>query len=390
MNSGTFLKTRASLAAVVIFCGALLTAGARAEEPTSASPIPLADWENPPREMRPVARWWWPGGSVEPAQLERQLQEIKAAGFGAVELQPLLLGLGDDDLAADPKLRSVGEPAFRERVAAAAAAAQKIGLDFDFTLGSGWPGGLPTPKENAERQLLMATLDVSGPGPFETRLPEAPDQSYRGAVEFVLDVLGPRDLDATLVAVVAARLGKKRDGVRLLEDAHVVDGKLENGRLAWDVPPGDWRLFFFYENATEHFVMGGAFPGAEADARVVDHLSQRGADALLEGYAAPILDLLPPGQVRELFVDSFELLGELPFTTDFLKQFQARAGYDLTPHLAVVFRKGGESKYGEMLDFFGRNGGPLYAAAEPPGEASIPQGAGITGSPFSATRRPRT
>ena len=180
------MNTRPSLAAFALLSAALLTAEARAEEPSPSSPIPLADWENPPRELRPVARWWWPGGSVEPAQLARQLQQIKAAGFGAVELQPLLLGLGDDDLAADPKLRSVGEPTFRKRVAAAAAAAQKIGLDFDLTLGSGWPGGLPTPKENAERQLLMATLDVSGPGRFETRLPEAPDQSYRGAVEFLL------------------------------------------------------------------------------------------------------------------------------------------------------------------------------------------------------------
>jgi len=336
-----------------------------AETQATALPIPLAAWQDPSREMRPVARWWWPGGSVEPVVLTRQLQQIKDAGFGAVELQALLLGLGADDLAADPKLRSVGEPAFRHSVAAAASAAAEIGLDFDLTLGSGWPGGLPTSKRNAERQLLMSTLDVSGPARFEAKLPEPPDQSYRRAVEWLLDVLGPPDPDVDVVAVVAGRIGALHEGIRILKDVRVIAGPSPAGRLAWDVPKGDWRIFVLYENATEHFVMGGAYPGSEADARVVDHLSQRGAEALLGGYATPILDALPPDRVREVFIDSFELMGELPFTTGFVDAFRAHAGYDPTPFLPLLFRRGGESKYGEMIDFLGRGGRPLYLSAEP-------------------------
>jgi hypothetical protein len=297
--------------------------------------------------------------------LERQLQQIKDAGFGAVELQPLLLGLGAEDLAADSRLRSVGQPAFRSSVASAAAAAARIGLDFDFTLGSGWPGGLPMGKENAERQLLMGTLDIEGPVQFEGPLPEAPDPSHRQGVEWVLDVLGPPDPDAEIVAVLAGRLGAERGGVPTLEEVRVITGAARAGRLAWAAPAGSWRIFVLYENSTEHFVMGGAYPGDAADARVVDHLSRHGADALLAGYAAPVLDGLQRGRVRELFVDSFELVGELPFTAELLSAFRAQAGYDLTPHLPLLFRKGGESKYGEMIDFFGRKGGPLYLAPEP-------------------------
>jgi len=356
---------RGSCAAAVLLATVALPQISFAESPPTLEHFPAAAWQDPPREMRPLARWWWPGGSVDPAVLARQLQQIEDAGFGGVEIQPLLLGLGDDDLAADPKLRSVGEPAFGRSVAAAASAAAKIGLDLDLTLGSGWPGGLPTPKGNAERQLLMATLDTSGPAHFEGPLPAPPDPSYRRAVEWVLDVLGPPDSDVKQVAVVAARLAPARGGIPVLRDLQVVQGAVEAGRLTWEVPEGDWRIFVLYENATEHFVMGGAFPGAEADARVVDHLSQRGADALLEGYAAPLLAALPPGSVRELFVDSFESMGELPFTSGFLAAFEAHAGYDLTPHLPLLFRKGGESKYSEMIDFLGRSGGPLYLADEP-------------------------
>ena len=330
------------------------TTGAPARE----EPIPISAWDDPPRDARPVARWWWPGGSVEAQVVIRQLQQIEQAGFGAVELQPLLLGLDDDDLDADPKLRSVGQPAFCGAVAQAATAAAQTGLAFDFTLGSGWPGGLPTGKQNAERQLLMATLDVTGPAHFQGALPPPPDQSYRRAVEWLLDVLGPPDADATLVAVLAGRMGPEREGIPTLQDVRELTGAVDSGRLDWLAPPGRWRIFAFYTNSTGHFVMGGAFPGAEADARVVDPLSSRGADALLEGYAAPVLNGLRPGAVRDVFVDSFELMGELPYTSEFREAFRAQTGYDLTPHLPLVFRKGGESKYGEMIDFLGRSGGP--------------------------------
>lgn len=31
---------------------------------------------DPPREFRPQARWWWPGGAVDDAGLVAQLQEL--------------------------------------------------------------------------------------------------------------------------------------------------------------------------------------------------------------------------------------------------------------------------------------------------------------------------
>lgn len=154
-------------------------------------PIPVDVWRDPPLEMRPTARWWWPGGSVEGPVLRDQLARIAQAGFGAVEVQPLLLGLGESDVAGDPRLRTVGLESFGRALAEAAGAASALGLGFDLTLGSGWPGGLPTAKENAERQLLMAQADVVGPVRFTGPLPPAPDQSYRRAVEWWRSISRP-------------------------------------------------------------------------------------------------------------------------------------------------------------------------------------------------------
>ncbi len=359
---------RAYVALALAFLLASSLSWAEAQESGASelllAPIPLEAWREPPREVRPVARWWWPGGSVEEPTLRRQLLEIRRAGFGGVELQPLLLGMGEEDLAADPRIRSVGQPLFFDRVGQAAAIAAEIGLDFDLTLGSGWPGGLPISTENAERQLLMATMDVQGPKAFDGPLPPPPGASYRGAVEWVLDVLGPPDAAVELGAVVAARLGPEREGATRLAEIRVITDHAKNGSLAWGVPPGEWRIFAFYTNATSHFVMGGAYPGDESAALVIDHLSRRGADALLEGYGAPALQAAGGQPIRGVFVDSFELMGELPFTADFSDAFQRHTGYDVTPYLPTLFRRGGESKYAEMVDVFGRMGGPLYGLPE--------------------------
>ena len=359
---------------VWVFFGLSFDARAGQEEPAfpalrdsaiHGSPILLSDWQSPPMEARPMARWWWPGGSVQAEVMAKQLALIKEAGFGGVEIQPLLLGLGESDLTADGLLRTVGEPVFFKKVARAAELTERAGLFFDLTMGSGWPGGLPTSTRNAERQLLMATLDLEGPLVFTGALPDAPDQSYRDSVEWVLDVLGPPDPSSEVVAVLAGQVGEKRDGLPTLANIRDITDFVEASVLRWEVPPGDWRVLIFYTNSTSHFVMGGAFPGEEADALVVDHLSRRGADALLEEYGAGALDPIPAGRVRGVFVDSFELMGELPFTADFLDSFRKRAGYDVTPHLPLLFRRGGESKYAEMIDFFGQSGGPIYVSLEP-------------------------
>ena len=368
-RSGTLL--------VLVFSVAMSVPSRSAEPVRSAgsgqreSILPQEAWLNPPLDVRPIARWWWPGGSVEPGPIQQHVAQIARAGFGGVELQPLLLGLGADDLAADANLRTVGRSAFFARVATAAQAAHQSGLRFDLTLGSGWPGGLPIPVAESERQLLMAVQSVSGPSKHPGSLPPAPDQSYRGSVEWVLDVLGPPDPEVRRVAVLAAPVLGRRDGIPLLGPALDLRAHLQGDRLDWRVPEGDWKVFVLYANSTGHFVMGGAYPGEEAEALVVDHLSRRGADALLKGYGDPAVKAVAPGRLNGIFVDSFELMGELPYTEGFARAFQERVGYDLTPHLPILFMRGGESKYAEMMDFWGRAGGPRFAYVNPEEGARI-------------------
>ena len=327
--------------------------------------LPLQDWKEPPREYRPIARWWWPGGSVHDEKLRAHLGLISRAGFGAVEVQPLLLGLGADDVEADARLRTVGKADFFSKLAEAARAAHANRLEFDLTLGSGWPGGLPISPSSAERQLLMGTDSVSGPSRYSKTVPLPSGSSYRDSVEWILDVLGPPDPELERVTVLAAQIVGERGGVPVLGEVRDLSEFVKGDRLDWDVPAGPWRMMAFYSNSTSHFVMGGAYPGREEEARVIDHLSSKGADALLDGYAVPAVKAIGAERLRGIFVDSFELMGELPFTADFAEAFQSMKGYDLIPHLPVLFVQGGESKYSEMMDLFGQNGGPRYVYPDP-------------------------
>jgi len=40
------------------------------------------DWSNPPRDAQLRAYWWWIHGNVDKAAITRDLEEMKAKGFG--------------------------------------------------------------------------------------------------------------------------------------------------------------------------------------------------------------------------------------------------------------------------------------------------------------------
>ena len=64
----------------ILFCAGLLLGVSqfvlRAESALEAG------WQNPPTEARLRAYWWWLNGNVTKASITRDLEEMKAKGFG--------------------------------------------------------------------------------------------------------------------------------------------------------------------------------------------------------------------------------------------------------------------------------------------------------------------
>jgi len=325
--------------------------------------IALEQWQDPPAEARPYTRWWWPGGAVEEGVIRREMQRFNQTGFGGVEIQPFAIGLSREEASSNPDIRTVGEPGFFALLAAAADEAASLGLGFDVTLGSGWPNGSPSTGGATERQLLLSHRDVTGPQQFYGKVPVAEPPDYIPLVDFAYDTLGPFDEALTLVKVVGAKVINSSSNPVELDSFLDLSGFCHDSILAWDVPAGTWRVFGLYENTTSHKVFGGAYPGEDVDALVVDHLNRRGAETVINGYGTQLTASVSPPLIDTVFIDSFEPIGELPWTSDFLARFEAHKGYDLTPYLPLVFINGGEAKAADVQDnLFGRSDGPLYSA----------------------------
>ena len=44
---------------------------------------------NPPEDARPMMRWWWFGPAVTKRELQMELETMRGAGIGGVEIQPV-------------------------------------------------------------------------------------------------------------------------------------------------------------------------------------------------------------------------------------------------------------------------------------------------------------
>ena len=359
---GEFLAIPLLLAALL----APLGCGGEAARPTPSPDVfDEAIWRDPPREFYPYVRWWWPGGAVDDAELRREMALFRDAGFGGVEIQPCLLGFTPADIEGDPDIRTVGTEEFFRKVGVAAAEADKRGMAFDFTLGSGWSGGGPFVTDAPETQLLMSSIDIEGPESYEGPLPPVETPSYRKIVNAVIGFLSPFDGEAELVAVVAARVADKSSSPPVLDSFTDITGSVLDGSLSWQAPGGTWRIFALYRNDTGHQPVGGAYAGNVNDSLIADHLDAAGAQELIEGYAEPLLEATGDHPPDAVFVDSFEMVGQLPWTESFLERFQQIKGYDLTPYLPLVFYQRGESKYTTILeDMAGNELVPAYVSTD--------------------------
>jgi len=103
------------------------------------------------RDARPWTRWWWFGSCVTAAEITRQLETLRDAGFGGVELQPIYAP-EDPPVAPIPYL----SPAWMRMLEHTLREADRLGLGVDLTMGSGWPWGGPwIGVEHAARRLVV-------------------------------------------------------------------------------------------------------------------------------------------------------------------------------------------------------------------------------------------
>lgn len=317
---------RAKLTSSLLSLALALPAALAADD--GADPL-LSAFQDPPSRLRPFVRWWWNGSRVTEAEVLRQLDVLKAAGVGGVEINTIAMrdDVPKEGLAAFPERPWLG-PAWCSAVKAAAEGARERGMTADIIVGSGWPfgGRFLQPAEQTKR-VRVAKRDVTGPSTFEASLAELAATGRKEREEVAVP---PRLVFLRLVPAGGAEFAPGQE---------LAAGALRNGRIRVSVPAGAHVLRVgLLETGFTHVKLGA--PGA--DGPVVDHWNVAAVRRYLDHMSAGLAPALGGrlgeergGPLRASFVDSLEL-DHANWTDDLPAEFARRRGYDLAPYLPFV------------------------------------------------------
>ncbi|HEV2419952.1 MAG TPA: glycosyl hydrolase [Terriglobia bacterium] len=277
---------------------------------------------NPPLSTRPMTRWWWFGGAMTPEEITRELTLMRNAGMGGVELQPVYPVAVDDPSRGIRNVRYFTTEWF-DLVRHMLRETQRLGLQFDFTLGSGWPYGGPfIPDGLAAHKIEVLARNAAGPGEFSWPLYPLLTGGGRVFAAVAAPVLNTGELDASRSMVITEQIRRR------------------GGGLHWQVPAGQWSIMLFMQSLTGQQVKR---PTIGMEGWVIDHFRREALELFLDSVGNRTADELRPvayPPFTSVFCDSLEVFGA-DWTPDFLKEFQKRRGYDLTPYLPALWQDSG-------------------------------------------------
>jgi len=326
MNIPIPLKNSFLVTALLIH---LLTSGGCTQTETFdvSSDQLYALFKDPPSETRPFVRWWWNGDCIEIDELERELDVMKAAGIGGVEINPIAKPEGGDPF--EYNCYEWLSPEWNERVSATLEMAKQRGLVVDLIMGSGWPfGGEFLQEDQFLQGVGIRKMELDGPRALVLDVEEVwqlPGRDFG-------DLTNPDAPAAELFFLQMIPHGAM--GVTSLVNLmELVD---KDGKVELAVPKGKHDLYIGTTQRAYRTVDLGA-PGSKGP--VVDHLDAQDVRAYMDrlsGALEAVLGGKLGDHIRALFCDSIELSGA-NITDDFFEQFLERRGYDLQPFTPLVY-----------------------------------------------------
>lgn len=291
----------------------------------------FTEFQNPPAEARPFVRWWWNGNKVNAEELDRELELLKAVGFGGVEINPVAMPNGVADNGDEALVWMSDE--WIDMFVHACKKTKDLGMVVDMIVGTGWPfgGEFLQMDETCQR---MAVHNIP----------------YRGGTTITID---ETELVSKLFEDPKNRKSKmhhyknathKMHHIRLVPEncsntnqtIDLLDQLKSTGKIDYNIDqPGNYHLCYglLEQNFKEVYLgaPGGAGP-------VMDHYKKDVTLAYLsrlkriaEKSGIPLSELL-----RALFCDSIEISGA-NWTDDFSQLFYETYGYSLDEWFPFIF-----------------------------------------------------
>ncbi len=178
--------------------------------------------------------------------------------------------------------------------------------------------GIQIAEVNLSERLSVEKFDVKVANCREIGFNAAPEYSVRP------------DNVALSAGQSAPEFAVPREGVVDLTSRMAPDGRLD-----WEVPPGQWTILRLGHTPTRSFNHPAAAGGMGPEC---DKLSKAGAEAHWAGMMQTVISdagLLTGKSLNNVLIDSYEV-GSQNWTADFRAEFLRRRGYDLGSFLPVL------------------------------------------------------
>lgn len=270
-------------------------------------------WENPPEKAKAKTRWWWYGCAVTRKEIIRQLEEMKRAGLGGVEIQILYPVVADDKEKGIYNIPYFS-PVFFEVLKETQKKTEELHMTMDFTPGSSWPFGGPfIPKEYTPEEATVVQIDVYGPCTFSYDF----TNRINGKIEAI--VMGRME-QGVMVSDSVVDL-KEHLGEKLLYGWHWGEILKEV-----EIPAGLHKIVAI---VVENYRQLLGIPSRDAGGYAMDHTRKEVTDFFFQNGVKPIVESLGAGKIHAFFCDSIELAGN-NWSPILLQEFQKRRGYDLS------------------------------------------------------------
>ncbi len=316
-------------------------------------------WENPPRDARLRAYWWWLNGNATAEAITRDLEEMKAKGFGGALICDAD-GSSQDGNDRAPHGPTFFTPEWRELYKHTLREADRLGLEMSLNIQSGWNlGGPMVTPDDAAKKLTWSEARVTGPTKVEQALPvpKSRDGYYRDLFVVAYRVKTDRDAKRSPIKNLEYKAMYKTlnfsapDTTPLFEEDAAAPGeedtrsdsvvdltaKMEaDGTLRWDAPEGEWEILRFGCTIGDHSKVSTSSEGWTGFALdVLDAGAfQRYWDAVVEPLIADAGPLAGK-TLKYLHTDSWEVEA-VNWTPTLREAFQKLRGYDFLPWLPVL------------------------------------------------------
>ncbi|KFA60780.1 hypothetical protein S40285_06318 [Stachybotrys chlorohalonatus IBT 40285] len=298
-------------------------------------------FQTPPMRARPMFRWWWPDGLVDPEEIRTEIRQMYDAGFGGAEISDVHRSRRE---AIDLEENGWGTEAWIDGVVAANEEADPLGFYVDITVGPSYPAavpGLSVDDPAATREVALGRVVLANGTSYSGPVPPPDHPPAEGVTT------------QNLLAVHAYRVNNAssptaRQIVLDHESLISLTCLAGSGNISFTPPDnGTWMLMSWTERGVALYPEGG--PHTVESAAVIDHFSAIGAEALTgywsENILTPNLKELLAQIGGAFFEDSIELEYNTLWTNNFREEFKERQGYDVFRYLPAITQDDGSSVF---------------------------------------------